>query len=221
MKILLIEDSERLRKSISKGLTHMGMTVDQAGDGEEGLNYALNQKYDVIVLDLMLPKIDGISVLKQLREQSIKTGILILSAKDQVDDRVLGLRVGADDYLIKPFSFDELEARIQTLGRRQYDQPNPVIKLEHIEVNTALHQVSYQSQQILLTPTEQTLLEYLAMNKGRVLSINMLEDRLYNSSTYASKNAIEAHISSLRKKIKSCGISHLIKTRRGFGYYIE
>lgn len=221
MKILLIEDSERLRKSLSKGLTSLGMSVDQAGDGEEGLKYALNKDYDVIILDLMLPKIDGLTVLKKLREQQILTNVLILSAKDKVDDRICGLRLGADDYMIKPFSFDELEARIQTLSRRQYNQPNPMIKFGDIEINTALHQVNYKSQAILLTPTEQTLLEYLAKNKGRVLNIYTLDDHLHNSNTYVSKNAIEAHISSLRKKLTSHGIVDFIKTRRGFGYYIE
>ena len=221
MKLLIIEDSERLRKSLSEGLRRSGFAVDVVDDGEKGLRFALATEYDAIVLDLMLPKLDGLAVLQQLREQGRDTHVLILSAKDQVQDRIRGLKLGADDYLIKPFSFEELLARLQALVRRHYKNPNPVIQLGRIELNTALHQACCEGQDIKLTPSELVLLEYLAFNRGRVVSSKSIEEHLYDSDAFVSSNAIEAHISALRRKLRAVGESGIIKTRRGFGYYIE
>ena len=221
MKVLVIEDSERLRKSLGEGLRRSGFAVDMADDGEAGLRFALATEYDAIVLDLMLPKLDGLSVLQHLRDRGRNTNVLILSAKDQVQDRIRGLKLGADDYLIKPFAFEELLARLQALVRRRYENRSPVVQLGGIELNTALHQVSYQGREILLTPYELALLEYLAFNRGRVASVKTLEDHLYDSNALVSSNAIEAHISGLRRKLREVGEPEIIKTRRGFGYYIE
>lgn len=221
MKILLVEDSQRLRKSLSEGLSRSGFSVDAVGDGEAGLRYALGVDYDLIVLDLMLPKLDGLGVLTQLREHGRRTGVLILSAKDQVQDRIRGLELGADDYLIKPFSFDELLARMRALVRRCYDQPNPEISLGNLVLNTALHELRRAGDILPLTPSELTLLEALALHRGRVLSSIALENFLYNSDAHVSRNAIEAHVSGLRKKLRQAGEPQLIKTRRGFGYYID
>lgn len=221
MKLLLIEDSARLRKSLGEGLRRSGYAVDLVSDGEAGLRFALAVAYDVIVLDLMLPKLDGLAVLQSLREHGRKTHVLILSAKDQVQDRIQGLHLGADDYLVKPFAFEELRARIQALVRRCYDQRDPLIKLGQIELNTALHQASRAGCAIKLTPHELAVLEYLALNRGRVVSLKSLEDHLYDSDAIVSSNTIEAHISALRRKLRSAGETDLIQTRRGFGYYID
>lgn len=221
MRLLIVEDSVRLRKSLGEGLRRSGFAVDVVGDGEAGLRFALAVDYDIIVLDLMLPLLDGLSVLARLREQGRSANILILSAKDQVQDRIRGLELGADDYLIKPFAFDELLARLKALVRRGYGQRNPVIQLGRIELNTALHRVLCGGVELALTPHELGLLEYLALNRGRVVSPQSLEDHLYDSDAVVSRNAIEAHISALRKKLRGAGITQLIKTRRGFGYYIE
>ncbi|MCP5424925.1 MAG: response regulator transcription factor [Gammaproteobacteria bacterium] len=221
MKLLIVEDSERLRKSLSEGLRRMGFAVDPVGDGETGLRFALAVDYDVIILDLMLPRLDGLTVLQRLREHGKNTHVLILSAKDQVQDRIRGLEWGADDYLVKPFSFDELLARLKALVRRCYQHHNPIIQLGCIELNTALHRAVSGDGEVPLTPNELALLEYLALNRGRVVSQRSLEDHLYDSDTVVTRNAIEAHISSLRKKLRAVGEAQLIKTRRGFGYYIE
>lgn len=221
MKLLVIEDSQRLRKSLDEGLRRTGFAVDLAADGESGARFALGTDYDVIVLDLMLPKLDGLSVLQTLRDHNRQTPVLILSARDQVQDRIRGLELGADDYLVKPFAFDELHARLQALVRRRYESRNPLIQLGPIELNTALHRLCCDGVEIKLTPHELALLEYLALNRGRVITLQSLEDRLYASDAAVSSNAIEAHVSSLRRKLRAASGMDLIKTRRGFGYYIE
>ena len=221
MKLLIVEDSERLRHSLTQGLRRSGFAVDAVSDGEAGLRFALAVDYDVIVLDLMLPLLDGLSILQRLREQGRSTNVLILSAKDQVPDRIQGLELGADDYLIKPFAFDELVARLKALMRRGYDKRNPIIRLGQVELNTALHQAVCDGVELALTPHEMSLLECLALNLGRVMSPQSLESHVYDSDTVVSRNAIEAHISALRKKLRAVGVTQLIKTRRGFGYFID
>ena len=221
MRLLLVEDSMRLRKSLSEGLSRSGFAVDSASDGMTGLAHALAIDYDVIVLDLMLPALDGLSVLRQLRDAGRSCPVLILSARDQVADRVHGLELGADDYLIKPFAFDELTARLQALVRRRYEQRNPVLQLGRIALNTALHCARCESVELPLTPNEIALLELLALRRGRVVSPSSLEDHLYAGRSTVTRNAIEAHVSALRRKLRAVGEPDLIKTRRGFGYYIE
>ncbi|MGD9365512.1 MAG: response regulator transcription factor [Desulfobacteraceae bacterium] len=221
MKLLLVEDSERLRRSLGRGLVREGFAVDMAADGEEGYGFANAYHYDVIVLDLMLPKLPGLDLLKQLRREGNQSSILILSAKDQVGDRVKGLELGADDYLIKPFAFDELCARIRTLGRRRHDIRNPIIQLGSICVDTARCQVKRNDKLLALTPLEYQLLECLALRRGRVISKELLRYWLYDSDAEASSNVIEALVSSLRKKLRSVGADQVVKTRRGFGYLVE
>jgi two-component system copper resistance phosphate regulon response regulator CusR len=226
MKLLLIEDSERLRRSLGRGLAREGFVVDTVVDGEEGYGFAKAYDYDVIVLDLMLPKLPGLDLLQRLRREGNRTSILILSAKDQVEDRVKGLESGADDYLIKPFAFDELCARIRSLGRRRHDIKNPIIELSThslsaLCVDTARCQVKCQDIVVALTPLEYQLLECLALRKGRVISKALLHDWLYDSSADASSNVIEALVSSLRKKLRSVDAEQVVKTRRGFGYLVE
>ena len=221
MKLLLVEDSERLQRSLTTGLQKNGFTVDQALDGEEALAYIATNQYDAIVLDLMLPKIDGLSVLSRLRGDGNDTHVLILSANDQTEDRVRGLDLGADDYLVKPFSFDELVSRLRALNRRRSGEKNPVIEVGGVTIDTVSRQVSFADTTIALTPHEYRLLEFLSHRRGRVYSHDQLIDQLYDASSYVTRNAVEAHISSLRKRLKQAGAPQLVKTRRGFGYLIE
>jgi DNA-binding response OmpR family regulator len=221
MKLLLVEDSERLQRSLSTGLKKHGFTVDQAFDGKQALSYTAVNQYDVIVLDLMLPKIDGLTVLSTLRSEGKDCHILILSANDQTEDRVRGLDLGADDYLVKPFAFDELVSRLHALNRRRSGIKNPLIEIEGIKVDSVTRQVFFDDQPIVLTPHEYQLLEFLARRRGRVFSHDQLIDQLYDASSYVTRNAVEAHVCSLRKRLTSTGAPNLIKTRRGFGYLIE
>lgn len=221
MKVLVIEDSTKLQKSLRAGLRRMGYAVDIASDGEQGINFALHYEYDVIVLDLMLPKKSGLEVLREIRQSKRNPEILILSARDQTSDRIIGLEQGADDYMVKPFSFDELHARIQALVRRRFKQKSPIIQLQEITIDTSLHIAFHGSELFPFTPTEMSILEYLALNRGKVISAEKLQAQIYDSQSYSSKNSLEVHISGLRKKIRATGIAEPIKTQRGFGYYIE
>lgn len=222
MKVLVIEDSVRLRRSLGRGLVHDGYTVDLAADGREGLAFAETNDYDVIVLDLMLPKLDGLTILRRLRDNADITPILILSAKDQVTDRVLGLESGADDYLVKPFSYDELCARIKALTRHHYNAKTPKICIGSITVDIAKRQVSSSIvEAIPLTPAEYSLLEHLVLSRGKVLSKQQLSGWLHNSESDTGTNVIEVLISTLRKKIRDAGEEDIVKTRRGYGYIIE
>ncbi len=197
------------------------MAVDQARDGHEGLAFIQANDYEVIVLDLMLPGMNGLEILKTIRQQGNTTHVLILSARSQVEDRIAGLNYGADDYLVKPFLFDELLARVRALSRRKYSAKNPLIKIQGLEINTAACTVQFKNHPIDLTPTEYSILEYLCRRKGQVLSHDQLIFMVYDSLSEAGRNTIEAHMSTLRKKLRETGINNLIKTRRGFGYYIE
>ena len=217
MKLLIIEDSQRLLRALGTGLRKLGYAVDLVADGAEGLDFARYNEYDVIVLDLMLPTMDGLTVLQRLRALGRKTHILILSAKDQVADRIRGLQLGADDYLVKPFSFDELCARIQALARRQYGEKNPGIAVGPLVLNTAARAVSRDGERVHLTPAEYSIFESLALSRGRVLSKEQLIDAIHDSESFPGPNVIEVLICTLRKKI---GADSLIETRRGHGYCI-
>lgn len=221
MKLLIIEDSERLRKSLSAGFKSLGFAVDCTGDGREGLNFALSYTYDAIILDIMLPSMDGISILKQVRNKRIQTNILILSAMDQLEDRVKGLNLGADDYLCKPFSFDELHARVLTIIRRFYQLKSNAIEIGNVSFDIRLRQISVEGEAVRLTSMEYFLIERLALNIGRILSTDQLIDHLFDSCVVTSKNAIEVHMSAARKKLKLAGAPNLIQTHRGFGYLIS
>ena len=221
MKLLLVEDSERLQRSLSTGLRKHGFTLDQAFDGEQALAYTATNQYDVIVLDLMLPRIDGLTVLSKIRSDGNDCHVLILSANDQTEDRVRGLDLGADDYLVKPFAFNELVSRLGALNRRRSGVKNPVIEIEGVKVDSVARQVVFDGQPVALTPHEYQLLEFLARRRGRVFSHDQLIDQLYDAGSYVTRNAVEAHISSLRKRLHSAGAPKLVQTRRGFGYLVE
>jgi two-component system copper resistance phosphate regulon response regulator CusR len=221
VKILLVDDSERLRRSLSQGLKKLGHAVDVAGDGEDGLALAETYDYDIIVLDLMLPRLPGLEVLRQLRARGRSASVLILSARDHVEDRVKGLQMGADDYLIKPFAFDELCARIQALVRRRHGVKSPNIRLGALEIDTARRAVFRLGHPLHLTPSEYALLELLAYQPGRVFSQEQLVDQLRRSDADVSSNVVEVLVSGLRKKIHIEGDPPILRTRRGFGYFVE
>ncbi len=221
MKLLLVEDSERLQRSLSTGLKKHGFTVDQAFDGEQALSYTAINQYDAIILDLMLPKIDGLTVLSKIRREGKDCHVLILSANDQTEDRVRGLDLGADDYLVKPFAFNELVSRLGALNRRRSGVKNPMIEIEGVKIDSVARQVVFDDQPVALTPHEYQVLEFLARRRGRVFSHDQLIDQLYDAGSYVTRNAVEAHISSLRKRLHSAGAPKLVKTRRGFGYLVE
>lgn len=220
MRILLVEDYPPLQKSLAKGLREAGFAVDATGDGQEGLWYAMSNDYDVIILDLMLPKMDGLSILKKLREENKTNHILILTAKDTVEDRVRGLNMGADDYLIKPFAFGELLARLRALTRRSYIQKNPTLKVQDLHIDLNARRVWRADEEITLTSREYMLLEYLAMRTGQIVSRTDIWEHVYEFKSDASSNVVDVYIGYLRKKIEKNGTPPLIQTVRGQGYIL-
>jgi DNA-binding response OmpR family regulator len=221
MRVLLIEDSERLQRSISTGLRKAGYAIDVSGNGKDGLWYACSNEYDVIILDLMLPGLDGLSLLRQLRAAGRDAHVLILTARDTIEDRVLGLRSGADDYLIKPFAFDELLARVQTLARRQHGVKNPQITIGDLRIDTAARTCRRAEQAIELSAREYAVLEYLALRQGQVVSRAQIEHHIYDDQAEPMSNVVDAAIYALRKKIELPGAPSLIHTRRGLGYVLQ
>ena len=221
MRILLVEDSKRLQTSVGRGLRRAGYAVDVTGDGHEGLWLADSNNYDVVVLDLMLPGLDGLSVLQQLRAKQNPTHVLILTAKDAVEDRVRGLDAGADDYLVKPFAFEELLARIQALCRRSYERKSPVISIGDLHINLTTRKVTRRGKTIDFTAREFMLLEYLAMRRGEVVSRSDIEAHIYADSVELMSNVVDSAICIMRKKITPPGAEALIHTRRGSGYVLE
>ncbi len=220
MKLLLVEDSLRLQDSISRGLRHSGHLVDVTDEGHRALAMALARKYDAIVLDLMLPGLDGMSVLQELRKRGRNTLVLVLSAKASVDDRVRGLRCGADDYLGKPFSFNELVARIEALGRRLEDKKGERLLIGDLHIDLAAKVVERAGEPISLAPREYRLLEHLARRRGNLVSRSELEEHLYEQDNQVWSNAVDSAICALRAKIDRGHAQKLIHTRRGFGYVL-
>jgi two-component system copper resistance phosphate regulon response regulator CusR len=220
MHLLLIEDSRRLQDSLTRGLSRCGYAVDVASDGEAGLRYARHNRYDVIILDLMLPKLDGAAVLEKLRADGDETHILILTARNGVSDRVSGLRRGADDYLVKPFSFDELLARIEALIRRSYHAKNPTIEIGPLVIDTAARTVTRDGFPVDLSRREYMLLEYLAYRRGQTVDRMQIEDHLYGERDFPMSNAVDRMICALRKKIEPEDGPKLLATRRGLGYVL-
>jgi DNA-binding response OmpR family regulator len=221
VKVLVIEDSERLQRSLQHGLRRSGFAVDVAGDGEEGLAYARHGGYDVIVLDLLLPRLDGLTLLKRLRAGGSDAHVLILSAKDRVEERVEGLQLGADDYLTKPFAFEELVSRLRALVRRKYGTKSPVQRVGRLEIDTARRTVLCDGAGVALTPNEYAVLEYLVARRGSVVSKRDLLDHLHGCAEDASENAMEVLVHQLRKKLHAPGQPPVILTRRGHGYLVD
>jgi DNA-binding response OmpR family regulator len=220
MRVLVVEDFEVLRDSISQGLREAGFAVDEAADGETGLWHAESNDYDVIILDLMLPRLDGMTVLKRLRAGGRQTHVLILTAKDTSDDRVKGLDLGADDYLVKPFVFAELLARVRALVRRRYDVKSPLIRVADMEINTSTRSVHRAGQTVPLSAREYALLEFLAMRAGQVVTRTDIWEHVYDFNASAESNVVDVFIGHLRRKVERPGLPRLIHTRRGFGYLL-
>lgn len=216
MRVLLIEDDPDLLGAVSRALREEGYAVDTAMDGEEGLFKASTWEYDAIVLDIMLPKLDGWNVLASLRAKKA-VPVLVLTAKDSVGDRVRGLDGGADDYLVKPFELAELRARLRAVIRRAAGQPNPVIKVGDVVIDTRSRDVSRNNRTIDLTGREYSLVELLAMHAGRLVTKSMIYDHLFGEEDDSLSNLVEVHVSNIRKKLGR----DFITTRRGQGYMVQ
>jgi two-component system OmpR family response regulator len=222
MRILLVEDDIKIASFISKGLKAAGFAVDHMTDGEEGLHMALTEPYDIAVIDIMLPKRDGLSIIEKMREEKINTPVLILSAKGSVDDRVKGLQTGSDDYLTKPFAFTELLARIQALIRRASGVSEPTrLVVGDCSMDLITREVMRGGKRIELQPLEFSLLEYLMRNAGRVVSKTMIMEHVWNYNFDPQTNVVEARISRLRDKIDKEFFPKLIHTVRGVGYVLK
>jgi DNA-binding response OmpR family regulator len=220
MRVLLVEDYEPLRRSVSQGLREAGYAVDTTGDGEEGLWFARSNDYDAIILDIMLPGIDGLAILRKLRQAGRSTPVLLLTARDTVEDRVTGLDLGADDYLVKPFAFAELLARVRALLRRRYDAASPVLTVQDLEIDTARRTVRRGGREIELTAREYALLEFLILRAGQVVSRSDIWEHVYDFNSSAESNVVDVYIGYLRRKIERPGLPRLIHTRRGQGYIL-
>ena len=222
MRILLVEDDGKIASFIVKGLKAEGFAVDHAADGEDGLHLALSEPYDAAVIDLMLPKLDGLSLIEQMRREKIKTPVIILSARGSVDDRVKGLHTGGDDYLTKPFAFSELMARVQALIRRSIDVSEPTkLIVADVTLNLITREVVRAGKTIALQPLEFSLLEYLMRNAGRVVSKTMIMEHVWDYYFDPQTNVVESRIYKLREKIDKDFPDKLIHTVRGVGYVLK
>lgn len=221
MRILVIEDDQSLNRIVSKHLREEGYAVDSCTRGDDGLDYIEGTAYDLIVLDWMLPGLDGISLLRQARACGCLSPVLLLTARDAVDDRVTGLDAGADDYLVKPFAFDELLARVRALLRRRGMVKQSRLVLDDLTLDTATHSVSRAGQKIALTSREYALLEYLLRNQGIVLTRSKIADHVWNYDFDYDSNIVDVYIRYLRKKIDRDFAHPLIHTVRGFGYVMR
>ncbi len=221
MKILLIEDEQKVASFIKRGLEEEYYSVDTAKNGEEGLKLALYEEYDLMIVDVMLPLKDGFSVVREIRKNKIVTPILFLTAKDKIEDKVLGLDSGADDYLTKPFAFEELLARVRALLRRQEMEKSVQLKAGDLILDTQTHRVTREGKEIILTPREYSLLEYLIRNKNRIVSRTRLTEHIYDYQFDTSTNVIDVYINKLRNKIDKDFSRQLLFTMRGIGYTIK
>ncbi|MEG3765363.1 response regulator transcription factor [Alteromonas sp. 14N.309.X.WAT.G.H12] len=222
MKLLIIEDSVSLRRSLRVGLKNLGFAVDDTGDGAQGLTMVMTGEYELIILDIMLPSVDGITLVQALRAKRLDTKVLILSAKNEPEDRINGILTGADDYLTKPFSFDELHARLLNLMRRgELKTTSDVICVKNLALNLQLKLLKVGNKIIDLTPNEYRIVECLFSNQNKVFSPEQLSNYIAGQYDLVSKNAIEAHLSSARKKVRVAGGELPIKTKRGFGYMVQ
>ena len=220
MRVLIVEDEKKVAGFIKKGLEEELYAVDTAEDGEEGLAMALENPYDLIVLDIMLPKIDGLEALSQLRKKSINTPIILLTAKGSVGDKVAGLNLGADDYLTKPFAFSELLARIRSLLRRGTDSKT-VLQVSDLTLDLVRHKVKRNGEEIDLTGKEYSLLEYFMRNPGKVLTRTMIGEHVWDYNFDTFTNVIDVYVNHLRKKIDKNYPQKLLHTLRGVGYVMK
>jgi two-component system OmpR family response regulator len=222
MRLLLIEDDLKIASFVTKGFRSAGFAVDHAEDGEEGLHLALTEPYDAAIIDVMLPKRDGLSVIERMRGEKVNTPVIILSARGEIQDRVKGLQTGSDDYLTKPFSFTELLARVQALIRRASGASEPTsLVVGDLTMNLLTREVERGGEEIKLQPLEFSLLEYLMRNAGRVVSKTMIMEHVWDYSFDPQTNVVEVRISRLRDKIDRQFPTRMIHTVRGVGYVLK
>jgi len=217
MRLLVVEDEPDLRRALARALADEDFAVDTAPDGEDGLFQALEVDYDAVVLDVMLPRRSGLSLLEAMRNAGRRTPVLLLTARDALDDRVGGLNAGADDYLTKPFAIEELVARLRALIRRAADHPSPSVDLGDVRVDVAARRAYRAGVEVELTAREYGILELLARQRGSVVSRQAISDHLYADDREFLSNAIDVHVAALRRKLGA----RLIRTRRGLGYLID
>ena len=220
MRLLVIEDNTSLRQSLTEYFREQSFVVDSTGTGDEGLWYATEHPYDVILLDLMLPKIDGMEILRRLRKKMVSVFILVISARDGLEDRIEALNAGADDYLTKPFPISEALARVHALLRRRYAVKDPVLRIADLDLDPVKRTVSRASQPIDLTALEYRLLEYLAFRSGQVVSRTEIWEHVFEDSSGGNSNAADVYIGYLRKKLNLGDLPNLIHTRRGHGFVL-
>lgn len=221
MRLLLVEDEKKVASFIKKGLEEEGYAVDWASDGDKGLYMGLDDVYDLVILDVNLPSKDGLSILKDLRSSGIGTPILLLTVRATIEDRVIGLDTGADDYLPKPFAFQELLARVRALLRRRIETEPPVLKVADLSLDPAKRKVFRGDQPIELTSKEFSLLEYLMRNKERVVTRTMISEHVWDHTFDTFTNVVDVYVNYLRKKIDIGHQSRLIHTVRGVGYVLK
>ncbi len=221
MRVLIIEDERKLSNIVRKGLIEEGFAVDQAFDGEEGQYLAESESYDLIILDVMLPKINGLDVCRSLRNKKITTPILMLTAKTTVEDKVEGLNVGANDYLSKPFAFTELKARLQALLRRSHNQTQTTLQADDLEVDPVKHTAKRGNKTISLTPKEFSILEFLLRHQNEVVTRTQITEHVWDYNFDALSNVVDVFVATLRKKVDSGFKNKLIQTVHGVGYKIE
>lgn len=221
MRILIIEDERHLAKILKKGLEENGFIVDMCHDGEEGLYMAETYPFDAILLDILLPRMDGLTILNRLRAKNIGVPVLMLTAKGELEDRVKGLNRGADDYIVKPFDFQELLARLNAVIRRSSNKASPVISIDDLTINMDLKTVTRSGKDIRLSTKEYSLLEYLVLNSGRVVSRTELTEHMYDTDFDLDSNIIDVYINYLRNKIDKGFGRNLVHTVRGAGYVLK
>jgi len=222
MRLLLIEDDERIADAVSEDLSDQNYTVDVVYDGQAGWEYAEITPYDLILLDVMLPKLDGITLCRRLRQTGIHTPILLITARDAISDRVLGLDAGADDYLVKPFDLQELAARVRALLRRNDTPAPPILEWEHLQLDPSLCKVSYKDEPLELSPKEYSLLEFFLRHPSRVFSRAQLLEHLWSFDSQPDEATVKAHIRGLRQKLEAANApKDVIETVYGLGYRLK
>lgn len=221
MRVLYVEDSANLRETVGRALRLSGYAVDVAADGEEGAALALHEPYDVAVIDIMLPKLDGLSLLRRMRASGCTVPVLMLTARTAVSERVAGLNGGADDYLGKPFALEEVLARVQALVRRRYGQTSAEVTVGPVTLNTIAKTVSCGGTRIDLKPREYALFEYLALRRGEVVSRTEIEGHIYDDLVDPMSNVVNSAISILRRRLADAGAPPIVHTRRGLGYEVK
>jgi len=221
MRILIVEDEKKVASFIRKGLEEELFQVDTANNGKEGLELGLNDQYDLIISDIMMPVMNGVQMVKELRGNNINTPILLLTIKDSTKDKVDGLDSGADDYLTKPFAFEELIARVRALLRRKEAQKNNILSIADLKMDLVLHKVTRDNKDLILTPREYSILEYLLRNKNKIVSRTKMIEHVYDFHFDSGTNVIDVYINKLRSKIEQEQYKQLIYTVRGVGYIIK